>query len=72
MAEVGFWEFFKAYMAILIPLFILQVALLAAALIHIMSHNNYKRGTRLIWLLVVIFVNTLGPILYFCIGRSDE
>lgn len=55
----------------LLPLIILQLTLTLVALIHILRHDNYKSGNRLIWILVVIFINIIGPILYFAIGRGE-
>lgn len=55
----------------LLPVIILQFTLMAVSLVHIFRHPNYKVGTRLIWVLVVIFINFLGPILYFAIGRGE-
>lgn len=55
----------------LIPVIILQFTLMVVSLVHILRHDTYKVGTRLIWVLVVIFINFLGPILYFAIGRDE-
>lgn len=55
----------------LIPLVILEVVLTGAALIHIFIHKTYKHGNRLFWV-IISFVNVIGPVLYFTIGRGDE
>ena len=58
---------------LLIPLFIGQVALLVAALVHIFTHENYKRGNRTLWLIVtLVLMNYVGPILYFLLGKEDR
>jgi len=56
----------------LIPLMIIELALMIAALVSILRHKTYKMGTRLIWILVVVLVNIIGPILYFVLGRKEE
>ncbi|GKX27654.1 hypothetical protein SH1V18_01340 [Vallitalea longa] len=56
----------------LLPLIILQAALALTALIHVLRHNEYKYGNRVVWVLVVIFIGFIGPILYFAIGKGDE
>jgi hypothetical protein len=33
--------------------------------------NRKRRENVLIWALIILFVNTFGPILYFVIGRKD-
>jgi hypothetical protein len=60
------------YLPFIIPFVLLQYALLAAALVHILRHKNYKRGNRVLWIIVVVIVNIIGPVLYFTLGRSDE
>ena len=60
------------YLVFLIPLAIIQVAMMAAALIHIFTHKTYRTGSRAMWVLLSILLNIIGPVLYFCIGRSDE
>lgn len=55
----------------LIPLVILEVVLTGAALIHIFTHKTYKYGNRLLWV-IISFINVIGPVLYFTIGRGDE
>jgi hypothetical protein len=62
----------SALLPILIPLAILQLGLMIAALIHIFRHPTYKIGNRIIWVIVVIAINTIGPVLYFVLGRDDE
>lgn len=57
----------------LIPLVILQFALLGYTLYHILTHTSYKRGSRALWLCVtLILMNYIGPILYFIFGKEDN
>ena len=62
----------RSYLPVLIPLAILQIGLMAAALIHIFTHKHYRMGTRMLWVILVLVLNTIGPILYFVLGRSDQ
>ena len=55
----------------LIPLIIVQYGLLGYAVYHILSHENYKRGNRTMWLIIAIVVNFVGPILYFLLGKEE-
>jgi len=68
----NFLSSIKDYLPLLIPLAIIQFGLLIAALIHIFKHNTYKTGNRTVWIIVCLLINTIGPILYFVIGRGDE
>ncbi len=60
------------FLPFLIPLVIVQFALLGYTLYHILTHQSYKRGNRTLWLVVtIVFMNFVGPILYFLLGRED-
>ena len=60
------------FLPFLIPLVIAEFALLAYTLYHILTHKNYKRGTRTLWLIVtIVLMNFIGPILYFVFGKED-
>lgn len=57
----------------LIPLVIAELALLIYTVRHILTHPNYKRGNRTIWLIVAIVgMQFIGPILYFVLGKEEE
>lgn len=57
---------------IIIPLVIVQFVLLAVAIRHILKHDTYKRGNRIIWLIVTIVgMEFIGPVLYFLFGKED-
>lgn len=60
------------FLPLLIPIVIIELALLIFALVHILKHNNYKFGNRIMWILIVVFIQFIGPILYFILGKGDE
>ena len=60
------------FLPFLIPLVIIQFSLLAYTLYHILTHDTYKRGNRVLWLVnTLVFMNFVGPILYFIFGKED-
>lgn len=60
------------YLPFLIPLIIAEFALLGYTLYHILTHDNYKRGSRALWVIVaVVGMEFIGPILYFLLGKED-
>lgn len=60
------------FLPFLIPLVLVQFALLAYTLYHILTHKNYKYGNRAVWLIVtIVMMNFVGPILYFIFGKAD-
>lgn len=57
----------------LIPLALTQIVLLAFSLHHILTHKTYRRGTRTLWVIIVIIgMQFIGPILYFALGKEDD
>ena len=56
---------------LLIPLVVIQVGLMIAALIDLVKREKTK-GPKWVWILIVVFVNMIGPIIYFVIGREEE
>lgn len=57
----------------LIPLIIVQFALLGYTLYHIFTHKNYKRGNRTVWLVITLIgMEFIGPILYFAFGKEES
>lgn len=59
------------YLPILLPLLILQIGLMIAALVDL-ARRERVRGQKWVWAVIIIFINLIGPILYFFIGREDE
>ena len=60
------------FLPFLIPLMVVQFSLLGYTLYHILTHKNYKRGSRTLWLIItIVLMNFIGPILYFLLGNED-
>lgn len=61
------------FLPFLIPLIVAEYALLGYTLYHILTHKTYKRGSRALWLVItLVFMNFVGPILYFLLGKEDS
>lgn len=57
--------------ALVAPLLILQLVLAAVAIVDIVRAHE-TRGPKWLWILISLFVNTIGPVLYFIIGRKNQ
>lgn len=55
----------------LIPILILQLGLMLFALVDLVRRAKTK-GPKWLWALIIVFVNFIGPIVYFVIGREEE
>lgn len=62
----------KELLPFLIPVIIAEIILLAYTLRHVLTHENYKRGNRMLWVIVcIVGMEFIGPILYFLLGKED-
>ncbi len=58
--------------ALLVPIVAIQVGLMIAALVDLeRSERRVRGGSKIVWALVIILVNIIGPILYFVAGREE-
>jgi hypothetical protein len=59
--------------ALLSPIIVIQLGLMIAALVDLeRDERRVRGGSKLVWALVIVFVNILGPILYFIAGREES
>jgi hypothetical protein len=59
--------------ALLAPIILIQLGLMIAALYDLEKEERRVRGgSKLVWVLIVVFVNLIGPILYFTAGREES
>ncbi len=56
---------------LLIPIILIQFGLMVAALVDLIKRPK-TRGPKWIWVLIVVFINLIGPIVYFIVGREEE
>lgn len=56
--------------AIVTPIIILQAILTIAALVSCIKQED-TNGPKWLWIIIILFINILGPILYFVIGRKN-
>ena len=60
------------YLPFVIPIFIVEFGLMVVALVHLLKHKRFRFGNQIMWILIVVFLQIIGPILYFTIGRGEE
>lgn len=60
-----------AILPIILPIIVLGALLVLIALIDLYRHRKTRKNV-VVWTLIVLFVNTFGPILYFILGRKDS
>jgi len=58
---------------ILIPLVILELALLGVGLYDLTRPDRkVKGGNKWIWGIIIVLVNFIGPLIYFFFGREES
>ena len=73
MNETEILNQLKELLPLLIPLIIIQLILIIAALVDLVKRpSTALNGPKWVWVLAIFFVNFIGPIIYFVAGRKDE
>jgi hypothetical protein len=57
---------------LLVPLLLIQLGLLIWGLYDLTRPGRKVKGdSKVLWGIVIIFVNIIGPVIYFLFGRED-
>ncbi len=54
----------------LIPLVVIELVLMVVALVDIARRQSI-RGNKVVWILIIIFVQVIGPAVYLIAGRKE-
>lgn len=57
---------------LILPLVVVQLALLGFALNDLVRRKRVKGGNKWLWGAIIVLIEFIGPILYFVIGREEE
>lgn len=63
---------FADILPLLIPLLVIELALIAIALYDLIRRKRVKGGSKLAWGLLIVLVGTIGPIVYLLLGREED
>ncbi|MEJ2208032.1 MAG: PLD nuclease N-terminal domain-containing protein [Anaerolineae bacterium] len=63
-------EIIRDYLPFLIPLLLLQLALMAFALVDLVRRER-TRGPKWAWAIVIVLGELLGPVVYLLLGREE-
>lgn len=57
---------------LLLPIIAIQLGLIVLALRDLLRPERRVRGdSKLMWGVIIVLVNIIGPILYFVVGREE-
>lgn len=54
----------------LIPILIIELLLMLVALVSCIKSET--KGPKWLWIIIIIFLQIIGPVLYFVVGRKNE
>lgn len=60
------------YLPIILPFVVIQIILMIIALIDWNKNKESLESMKLVWLIVIIFLNIFGPIIYFLFARRNN
>jgi DMSO reductase anchor subunit len=61
----------QSILPFLIPLVILQLVLVVVGLIDLLKRRK-TRGSKWLWVILILFGEIWGPVVYFIFGRGEE
>lgn len=53
------------------PLIVIHFILLVIALVDCLRSSRVN-GPKWMWILIILFINLVGPVLYFLLGRKKD
>lgn len=64
-------EELRSYIPLLIPLLIIELALLTIALVDLIRREQVKHFPKWVWAVIIIVLNFIGPVAYLILGREE-
>ncbi len=65
-------KMFMDVLPFLIPLFVIQIALLVVAFLDLIKRERVRGGNKIIWALVIVLISIIGPVIYLFAGRLES
>jgi hypothetical protein len=56
---------------LLIPLILLELGLMIAALVDLLRRERHTKGPKWAWGLLIVLFSIVGPLAYFFVGRDE-
>jgi ABC-2 type transport system ATP-binding protein len=70
--SLGFGSVDPQILLLVVPLAIVELTLLILAVVDLLRDDRRVRGgNKGVWAVIIVFVNLIGPILYFLVGREE-
>ena len=56
----------------LLPLLLLELGLMVFALVDCVRRQRVRGDNKVVWILIIVLVNFIGPIVYLAVGRKED
>ena len=66
------FQLLKDMLPFLIPLVIIELALLVIALVDLIRRENVRGDSKVVWAIVIVIFGIIGPVVYFLFGRKEN
>jgi hypothetical protein len=61
------------WLPLILPLAIIELILILVALVDLVRRDPRQvRGSKVVWVLIILLISTFGPICYLLLGRKEE
>jgi hypothetical protein len=62
----------SSVLLLLLPIALIELGLLVFALVDLLRpERRVVGGSKLVWALVIVLINGIGPLLYLIVGRRE-
>lgn len=65
-------QFYSKTLLAIIPLVLIQIILIIVCIRDWQKRERFRSLNKWIWLIIILFVNIIGPILYLSIGKDND
>ena len=62
----------KDMLPFIIPIIVVQLTLIVIAILDLARREHVAGGSKLVWVLVIVLINIIGPIVYLAFGRREQ
>ena len=59
------------FLLLIVPIALLEIGLMIWALVDVARRDYVRGNNKVVWILVIVIINIIGPIIYLLLGRSD-
>jgi uncharacterized membrane protein len=56
----------------ILPVLLIELGLMVFALVDVVKRKRVRGDNKVVWILIIILVNLIGPIIYLAIGRKED